>query len=123
MAEKSRMDSGKCTYVGYNKLVDKLLGGTFVTEKQLNDSTEQIRQYLVNGGAGHVLNHLGIGVRVDEKRFFLEELNEITRRRFVWLRDSTRRELTIPEIRVIALFLEGGPYHGATICFGQKQEV
>lgn len=100
----------ECNYFEYRDMTEKLFFGVALTDVHLNNATEQIRQYLVNGRAGHIVSGLGIGIKVVEKQFQLfPELNELTRRRFVWLNGERKgEELTIDEIRGIGMFLKHG---------------
>ena len=104
----------KCNYVEYMDLTEKLFYGVPLTDNQLNNATEKIRQYLVDGGAGEVVKSLGIGFRIVEKQFqAFPELNEIVKKRFVFI-DGERKgeELTINEIRGIGMFLKYGAFYG-----------
>lgn len=95
-------------------LTEKLFYGVPLTDNQLNNATEKIRQYLVNGGAGEVVKSLGIGFRIVEKQFqAFPELNEVVKKRFVFV-DGERKgeELTINEIRSIGMFLKYGAFYG-----------
>ena len=71
----------------------------------MNKITEQIRQYLISGGAGNIVKALNIGIKVVTKETVLLPIEEISQR-FVWL-DGERKgnELTIDEIRGIGCFL------------------
>ena len=104
----------KCNYVEYMDLTEKLFYGVPFTDNQLNNATEKIRQYLVNGGAGEVVRSLGIGFRIVEKQFqAFPELNEVVKKRFVFV-DGERKgeELNINEIRSIGMFLKCGAFYG-----------
>ena len=95
-------------------MTDKLFYGVPLTDKHLNNATEQIRKYLVDGGAGDVVRMLGIGIKVEEKRHLLfPELNEVIKKRFVFV-DGERKgeELTIDEIKGIGMFLRYGAFYG-----------
>lgn len=104
----------KCNYVEYMDLTEKLFYGVPLTDNQLNNAAEKIRQYIVNGGAGEVVKSLGIGFRIVEKQFqAFPELNEVVKKRFVFI-DGERKgeELTINEMRSIGMFLRGGAFYG-----------
>ena len=100
-----------CNYFEYQKLADKLFYGVALTDSHLNAATEQIRQYLVNGGAGHVVKALCIGLKVVTKESVLLP-QEVIRKRFVWL-DGERKgeELSVNEIRSIGMFLKYGAFY------------
>lgn len=101
-----------CNYFDYRDLMEKLFYGVALTDSHLNNATEQIRQYIVNGGAGNVMKDLGIGVKIVTKQAVLL-LTEIIRRRFVWL-DGERKgeELDRNEIENIGIFLKYGAFYG-----------
>ena len=101
----------KCTFFEYQELTEKLFFGVLLTDSHLNNATEQIRQYLVNGGAGEVVKKLGIGIQVTEKQLVFPELNEIVRRRFVFTEGPRKgAELSISEIMGIGMFLKHGAF-------------
>ena len=97
-----------CDYFKYRKMKDKLFYGVALTDGHLNNATEIIIQYLVDGGAGNILNMLGIGIRVVTKEGVLLP-PEIIRNRFVWLkRERKGEELDRSEIENIGMFLKHG---------------
>lgn len=93
-------------------MTEKMFYGVALTDSYLNSVTEQIRQYLINGGAGNIVKALNIGIKVVTKETVLLPIEEISRR-FVWL-DGERKgnELTIDEIRGIGMFLKHGAFCG-----------
>lgn len=101
-----------CNYFEYRKMTDKMFYGVPLTDDHLNTITEQIRQYLVNGGAGSVMVALGIGFKITTKKEVLLP-DEIVYRRFIWL-DGERKgeELYRNEIESIGMFLKYGPFYG-----------
>lgn len=101
-----------CNYFEYRDMTDKMFYGIALTDSHLNKATEQIRQYLINGGAGNVVKSLNIGMKVVIKEQLLFPVEEISRR-FVWL-DGERKgnELSIDEIRGIGMFLKHGAFYG-----------
>lgn len=101
-----------CNYFDYRDMMDKMFYGVALTDNHLNDVTEQIRRYLVNGGAGNIVKALNIGVKViTQKSLLLPE--EVVKCRFVWL-DGGRKgeELTVNEISSIGMFLKHGAFYG-----------
>ena len=101
-----------CNYFEYTEMTDKALYGVALTDAHLNNVTEQIRQYLVNGGAGEVLSGLGIGIRVVKRKLVLLP-EEVIYRRFVWISGECKGvELKIHEIKAIGMFLKHGPFYG-----------
>ena len=105
----------RCNYFEYRDMVDKLFYGTALTDKHLDNTTEQIRLYLVNGGAGEVVKALNIGIVVVTKNNILTGI-DIVRTRFVWL-DGERKceELTINEIQNIGMFLKHGAFYNKVL--------
>lgn len=102
-----------CDYFRYKEITDKAFYGIALTDKHLNRVTEEIRRYLVDGGAGEILQKLGIGIRVIEKQFIFPELNEVVSKRFVFISGENKgRELTRQEIEGIGLFLKHGMLYG-----------
>ncbi len=102
-----------CNYFRYKEITDKAFYGVTQTDKHLNNATEEIRRYLVDGGAGEILQKLGIGIRVIEKQFIFPELNEVVENRFVFISGENKgRELTRQEIEGIGLFLKHGMLYG-----------
>ena len=101
-----------CNYFEYRDMMDNLFYGEALTDNHLNNTTEQIRQYLVNNGAGEILVALGIGIRVVTKEALLFP-KEVIRRRFVWLSGNRKGcELDINEIKNIGMFLKHGAFYG-----------
>lgn len=101
-----------CTYLEYQELIDKLYLGVGLTDSHLNNATETIRMYLVDGGAGEIMQMLGIGIKtVARKSVLLDE--DVIYIRFIWLKGSKKgEELAIHEIRNIGMFLKCGPFYG-----------
>lgn len=101
-----------CNYFEYEEMTEKMFYGVALTNHHLNMVTEQIRLYLINGGAGEIMKQLGIGIRIVTKESVLLP-PEIVKRRFVWI-DGERKgkELSIGEIMGIGLFLKHGAYYG-----------
>lgn len=73
-----------CNYFEYREMMDKMFYGVGLTDRYLNNATERIRQYIVNGGAGNILKALGIGIKIITKESVLLP-SEIVYRRFVWI--------------------------------------
>lgn len=106
--KESKME---CTYFEFEKLFNKLFFGVALTDEHLNTATEQIRLYLVSGGAGEVVKMLNVGIKVVSKESFLLG-EEIVSRRFVWLAgDQKGEELTANEIFSIGMYLKYGPFY------------
>lgn len=102
-----------CNYFEYKEITDKAFYGVALTDKHLNRVTEEIRRYLVDGGAGEILQKMGIGIGILEKQFIFPELNEIVKKRFVFISGEHKgRELTRQEIEGIGLFLKHGAFYG-----------
>ena len=103
-----------CNYFDYIDMTDEMFYGIALTDEHLNNATEQIRKYLVDGGAGDILKALGIGIKVEEKQYQLSpELNEVIKKRFVFVDGENKgRELTRPEIQGIGMFLKHGAFYG-----------
>ena len=101
-----------CNYFEYREMMDKMFYGVVLTDNHLNNVTEQIRQYIVNGGAGNILKALGIGIKVITKEAVLLP-SEVVYRRFMWL-DGERKgeELHRNEIENIGMFLKHGAFYG-----------
>jgi hypothetical protein len=108
-----------CDYFTYTELAENLFYGVALTDNNLNYATEQLRRYLIDGGAREVLNALGIGIRIRERQNRLfPELNEVIEKRFVFIDGEHKgRDLTINEIINIGMFLK----HGA--CYGKLKGV
>lgn len=102
----------KCNYIEYHKLTDKMFYGVAQTDSHLNEYTEILRQYLINCGAGNLIQKLGVGVQVTKKQNGLLP-EEVVMRRFVWLRGDRKGELlSKTEIEALGMFLPGGGLHG-----------
>lgn len=66
--------------------MEKLFYGVAPTNEHLNNASETIRQYLVDGVAGEVVKSLEIGIKIMEKQFITStKLNEIIKKRFVFV--------------------------------------
>ena len=101
-----------CNYFEYIKMMDKMFFGVALTDNHLNNVTEQIRRYLVNGGAGNTMKALGIGIKVVTKEAVLLP-TEVVSRRFVWLNGERKgEELDRNEIENIGMFLKHGAFYG-----------
>ena len=101
-----------CNYFEDRDLIDKLFYGVALTDRHLNNATEQIRQYIVNGGAGNVTKSLSIGIKVVTKEAVLLP-TEVVSRRFVWLNGERKgEELDMNEIENIGMFLKHGAFYG-----------
>lgn len=100
-----------CDYFTYKNMMNELFYGVALTEQHLNKATETIRKYLVEGGAGDVINSLRIGIKVVSKKALLLP-TEVIKKRFVWL-DGERKgeELDRGEIEGIGLFLKHGAFY------------
>lgn len=103
-----------CNYFDYIDMTDEMFYGVALTDNHLNNVTEQIRKYLVEGGAGDILKALGIGIKIEEKQHpMFPELNELIKRRFVFVEGENKgRELTRLEIQGIGMFLKHGAFYG-----------
>ena len=101
-----------CNYIEYQRMTNSLFFGVALTDKHMNETVEHIRRYFINGGALEIVNALGIGIKVTEKRWF-NQPPEIIEQRFIYISgENARRELTVNEICAIGMFLRGGPYYG-----------
>ena len=101
-----------CNYFEYKEMMDKMFYGVALTDNHLNNVTEQIRQYLVNGGAGNIVVALGIGIKVITKEAVLLP-SEVVYRRFIWLEGERKgEELHRNEIENIGMFLKHGAFYG-----------
>ena len=101
-----------CNYIEYQRMTNSLFFGVALTDKHMNEATEHIRRYFINGGALEIVNALGIGIRVTGK-CGVNRPSEIIERRFIYLSgENAGRELTVNEICSIGMFLRGGPYCG-----------
>ena len=56
-----------CNYIEYQRMTNSLFFGVALTDKHMNEATEHIRRYFINGGALEIVNALGIGIRVTGK--------------------------------------------------------
>lgn len=100
-----------CNYFEYKNITDKLFYGVGLTDSHLNGATEKIRQYIINGGAGHVMDQLGIGLKVVTRKDFLGE-EKMIRKRFVFLTGERKgEELDVNEIIAIGMFLKNGAFY------------
>ena len=101
-----------CNYFDYRDMTDKMFYGVALTDEHLNNVTENIRQYLINGGAGEIVKSLNIGIKIVTKKAMLLP-EKIIKRRFVWLSgEHEGEELSIDEIRGIGMFLKHGAFYG-----------
>ena len=101
-----------CNYIEYQRMTNSLFFGVALTDKHMNEATEHIRRYFINGGALEIVNALGIGIRVTGK-CGVNRPSEIIERRFIYLSgENAGLELTVNEICSIGMFLRGGPYYG-----------
>ena len=112
--KKNVKEAPECNYFTYKEKTDKLFYGVPLTEKHMNVATEELRAFLIDGGAADILYDLDIGIRVIEKENTLfPELNETVSIRFIYLEGERKNyNLTIDEIVAIGLFLKHGPYYG-----------
>ena len=102
----------KCNYIEYHKLTDQMFYGVAQTDIHLNEYTEIIRRYLIDGGAGNIMQKLGIGIQIITTRAVLLP-EEIVTRRFIWLKGNrTGKLLERNEIEAIGMFLPGGALYG-----------
>ena len=100
-----------CNYIEYQRMTNILFFGVALTDKHMNEATEHIRLYFINGGALEIVNALGIGIKVVE-RPRLNQPSEVIEQRFIYLSgENAGRELTANEICSIGMFLRGGPYY------------
>ena len=81
----------KCNYIEYHRLTDQMFSGVAQTDTHLNQYTEILRQYLINGGAANTMLKLGIGIQVTTKRFMLLP-KEVVMRRFIWLKRKEQQQ-------------------------------
>ena len=94
-----------CNYFEYRRMTEDLFYGVPLTDSHLNDATEKLRQYLINGRAEYIGNKLGIGIRT------ISNGSQIIRHRFIFISgDNKGRELSIHEIEGIGYFLKYGLY-------------
>lgn len=111
--EKSRMvmegnGNMTCNYIEYHKMTDRMFYGVPLTEAHLARCTETLRCYLTNGGAGKLMNKLGIGIKLTTKQALLLP-EEIVSERFVWLKGPRKGQLLERhEIEAIGMSLPGG---------------
>lgn len=102
----------KCNYIEYHKLIEQMFYGTAQTDSHLNQYTEILRQYLINGGAGNILQKLGVGIQLTTKRLMLLP-EEVIMRRFIWLKGNRKGELLEKhEVEALGMFLPGGALYG-----------
>jgi hypothetical protein len=86
--------------------------GIAQTDAHLNQYTEVLRQYLINGGAGDIMLKLGVGIQLITKKFMLLS-EEVIMRRFIWLKGNRKGELLKRyEIEALGMFLPGGALYG-----------
>ena len=105
-----------CNYFEYRDLTEKLFFGVVLTQDHLNNATEEIRRYIVDGGAGDVMLSLGIGIKVITKEAVLLP-KEIVKRCFVYIDGENKgRELDRHEIMNIGMFLKHGALYGKCGC-------
>lgn len=105
-----------CNYFEYRDITEKLFYGVPLTDKHLNDATEQIRRYLIDGGAGNIVKALGIGIRVVTKETLLLQ-PEVISKRFVYIDGENKgRDLDRNEIESIGMFLKYGALYGKCGC-------
>lgn len=64
-------DHMTCNYFEYKDMTEKMFYGVALTDSHLNNVTEQIRQYIINGGAGEIVKTLNIGIKVITKKALL----------------------------------------------------
>ena len=104
-----------CNYFEYRDMTNKLFYGVALTNTHLNNATEQIRRYIVNGGAGEVVKMLHIGIKVVSRESLLLG-KEIVSQRFIWL-DGERKgeELSVNEICNIGMFLKYGAFYNKVL--------
>lgn len=101
-----------CNYFKYKEMTEKAFYGVALTDDHMNNITEQIRQYLVSGGAGNIISALGIGIKVVTKKLILLP-EEVVYRRFVWISGERKgTELERHEIEAIGMFLKDGAFYG-----------
>ena len=107
-AVEERKDYMKCNYVEYHRLTDQMFYGVAQTDTHLNQYTEILRQYLINGGAANMMLKLGVGIQLITKRPMLLP-EEVVMRRFIWLKGNRKGELLEKhEIEALGMFLPGG---------------
>ena len=105
-----------CNYFEYRNMTEKLFFGVALTQEHLNRATEEIRRYIVDGGAGDVMLALGIGIKVITKEAVLLP-KEIVKRCFVYIDGENKgRELDRHEIMNIGMFLKDGALYGKCGC-------
>ena len=97
----------KCNYIEYHRLTEQMFYGTAQTDSHLNQYTEILRQYLINGVAGNIMQKLGIGIQLVTKR------EEVVTKRFIWLKGNRKGKLLEKhEIEALGMFLFGGALYG-----------
>ena len=101
-----------CNYVEYHRLTDQMFYGVAQTDAHLNQYTEILRQYLINGGAANTMLKLGIGIQLTTKRLMLLP-EEVVMRRFIWLKGNRKGKLLEKhEIEALGMFFPGGALYG-----------
>lgn len=102
----------KCNYIEYRRLIERMFYGVVQTDSHLNQYTEILRQYLINGGAGNIMQKLGVGIQlITKKTMLLPE--EVVTRRFIWIKGNRKGELLEKhEIEALGMFLLGGALYG-----------
>ncbi len=102
----------KCNYIEYHRLTDRMFYGIAQTDAHLNQYTEVLRQYLINGGAGDIMLKFGVGIQLTTKKLMLLP-EEVIMRRFIWLKGNKKGELLERyEIEALGMFLPGGALYG-----------
>ena len=100
-----------CNYFEYKEITDKLFYGVALTDGHMDSATEKIRQYIINGSAGYIMEQLGVGLKVVTRKDFLGE-EKMIRKRFIFLKGERKgEELNIDEIRAIGMFLKYGAFY------------
>ena len=82
----------KCNYIEYHRLTEQMFCGAAQTDSHLNQYTEILREYLINGGAGNIMQKLGVGMQLTTKKLMLLPA-EVVMRRFIWLKGSIVRKI------------------------------
>ena len=91
----------KCNYIEYHRLTDQMFYGVAQTDAHLNQYTEILRQYLINGGAGDIMLKLGVGIQLTTKKTMLLP-EEVIMRRFIWLKGRVIRKIRNRGIRNVS---------------------
>ena len=76
----------KCNYIEYHRLTEQMFYGTAQTDSHLNQYTEILRQYLINGGAKS-----GYNVSMELDKFF----SDLKRMSVQYTVEDVERELGI----------------------------